>query len=192
MKNCRLLAVLVAALTVQIAALVFFIWRYERVMRNGTEIRVKCQGFDPYDPFRGRYLQISARETCTNFLFGTESIRDMCGKSVNIFAKFEEIPGGNSFYRFEAVATNMQPDGIWIKPASAKIYRQTNDTYAATIDLPDTLYINERLAAKADRILRKRISSAAAVYMVLDGKIILKDIEIDGTPICELASESAP
>ena len=58
--------VVAVALVAQVAAISWLIWRYERVVSQGVEVRFACQAYDPYDPLRGRYLRTSVREDCTN------------------------------------------------------------------------------------------------------------------------------
>ncbi|MBQ6327905.1 MAG: hypothetical protein IJI35_02720 [Kiritimatiellae bacterium] len=41
----------------------------------------------------------------------------------------------------------------------------------------------------AEKLLRKRTASAVAVYRVLDGEIVLTDIEINGQPILSAVKE---
>lgn len=47
--------------------------------------------------------------------------------------------------------------------------------------------MNEKLAPKAETLLRKQGVEPIAVYRVLDGEIILTDIEIDGQSVTKLA-----
>ena len=53
----------------------------------------------------------------------------------------------------------------------------------AVVSFPDQLFVNEKVAPEAEKLLREQMSSAIAVYRVLDGEAVLTDIEIDGKPI---------
>ena len=55
------------ALVAQVAAISWLIWRYERVVSQGTEVRFACQAYDPYDPLRGRCLLDWNRTEPTGF-----------------------------------------------------------------------------------------------------------------------------
>ena len=60
----------------------------------------------------------------------------------------------------------------------------------ARVDMPDQLFLNEKLAPEAEEVLRKATGkSAVAVYRVLDGEIVITDIEIDGKSITQLVKE---
>ena len=64
MKVITKTALASTVLVVQIAAICWLIWRYESIVRHGTEVRFRCEAYDPYDPLRGRYLRTTVRETC--------------------------------------------------------------------------------------------------------------------------------
>ena len=57
------------------------------------------------------------------------------------------------------------------------------------MSFPDRLFVNEKIAPAAEKLLRKRTASAVAVYRVLDGEIVLTDIEINGQPILSAVKE---
>ena len=49
--------------------------------------------------------------------------------------------------------------------------------------------MNEKVAPEAEKLLREQMSSAIAVYRVLDGEAVLTDIEIAGMPILSVVKE---
>ena len=52
---------------------------------------------------------------------------------------------------------------------------------------PDQLFVNEKLAPEAEKVLRKATGkSAVAVYRVYKGEIVITDIEIAGKPIAQI------
>lgn len=201
-------AVAAVALVVQLAAIGSLVWRYERIVQNGTEVRIKCQAYDPYDPLRGRYLSVTVREDCTNVLFGASEwggyeCRD------DVFVRLAGIPGSDGLYRVEAVAEEPTDGGLWAKPKHVR----TEDVFGhndkgkdasygdfrarrgkagrkAVVSFPDQLFVNEKVAPEAEKLLRERTASAVAVYRVLDGEIVLADVEIDGKPILSAAKEA--
>lgn len=196
-----------AALALQVAAVGWLVWRYERIVLNGTEVRIKCQAYDPYDPLRGRYLRMTVREECTNILFKAD-MRDMEKVTGDIYAKLAEVPGSNGLYRVEAVAMKVADAGLWVKPSGMAIrhalsYRdkKDNETYedfykrqeksgvVAEVSFPDQLFVNEKVAPAAEEILRKKSGSAVAVYRAYEGRMVLTDIEIDGKPILSVVKE---
>lgn len=179
----KAVALTCSVLALQVAAVGWLVWRYERIVRNGTEVRLKCRAYDPYDPLRGRYLKMSVSEECTNILFKVNEIHLWRGKKEEAFAKLVKVPGGDGIYSVDAIARKPADDGLWVKPETLYIIRRDKVGFKAVMSFPDQLFVNEKIAPEAEKLLMKRTNSAAAVYRVLDGKLVLMDIEIDGKPI---------
>ena len=195
-------------LAVQMMAIGWLVWRYERIVSSGVEIRLKCRAYDPYDPLRGRYLRTSVSEDCTNILFTVNADSHWQRETRGIFAKLAKAPGSNDLYRVVTVAREPVDDGLWIKPKSV-IFDHTlghdakrkGESYEefdkrrkasprkATVEFPDRLFMNEKLAPAAEKILAKKTDSAVAVFRALDREIVITDIEIDGKPILSAVRE---
>ena len=204
----KAVAVTCAVLALQVSAVGWLVWRYERIVRNGTEVRLKCRAYDPYDPLRGRYLAMTVSEECTNILFkvnGEHLWRRMDEKA---FAKLAKTPGGNGIYHVEAIAREPIDDGLWVKPTSLWIrdalgygdkkpdesddefeVRCNKAGFKAVLSFPDQLFVNEKIAPDAEKLLQKKSDSAVAVYRAYGGRIVLTDIEIDGKPILSVVKE---
>ena len=209
MTNAMKAILAVAALAIQCVCIGWLIWRYEQVVRHGTEVRFRCEAYDPYDPLRGRYLRTTVRESCTNLLIEGE-VKESWRRRA-LYAKLEQ--GTNALWHVTAVAEAPQSDGgIWVKRERTSINHLLNwsarsrgideswedfekrrkaSPLAALVEMPDQLFVNERLAPKAEKVLREATSAkgkgAVAVYRVKDGEIVITDIEIDGVSVVEKA-----
>ena len=188
-------------LAVQCAAMGWLIWRYESIVRYGTEVRFPCQAYDPCDPLRGRYLRTTVSET------GPETAE---GQDVS-YVKLE--PSTNGLWRVAAAAAAPQPDGgLWVKPPKSRVERAVNwgdrrekeeysdfekrrsaSPFVVCVSMPDMLFLNEKLAPAAEKVLREAVSAkgkgAVAVYRIKNGEIVMTDIEIDGKSVTALARE---
>ena len=203
----KAVALTCAALALQVSAVGWLVLRYERIVRNGTEFRLKCRAYDPYDPLRGRYLAMTVSEECTNILFKVKEEHIWQGMDEKAFAKLVKMPGGG-LYRVDAIAREPMDDGLWVKPASLWIRdalgysdkrkdesddefkaRRDKAGFKAVMSFPDQLFVNEKIAPEAEKLLRKKSDSAVAVYRAYDGRIVLTDIEIDGKPILSAVKE---
>ena len=202
--NKKTLIVAVALVT-QIAAIGWLIWRYERIVSQGTEVRFACQAYDPYDPLRGRYLRTRVSEDCTNMAFQVceANRREFRNK---MFARLEPN-GTNGLWRVAEVAVEPGAEGLWVRPKDSSIEyrldwsargkdekwddfdkRKKNSGLKAVVNFPDQLFVNEKLASEAEKVLRKHAGkSAVAVYRVLNGEMVITDIEIDGKSIVQFA-----
>ena len=203
----KAVALTCAALALQVSAVGWLVWRYERIVRNGTEVRLKCRAYDPYDPLRGRYLAMTVSEECTNILFKVKEEHIWQGMDEKAFAKLVKMPGGG-LYRVDAIAREPMDDGLWVKPASLWIRdalgysdkrkdesddefkaRRDKAGFKAVMSFPDQFFVNEKIAPEAEKLLREKSDSAVAVYRAYDGRIVLTDIEIDGKPILSAVKE---
>lgn len=193
------------AIAVQCVTIGWLVWRYESVVRFGTEVRFRCGAYDPYDPLRGRYLRVTVLETCTNLLARVDGRPWEPMRHAQVFAKLE--PSTNGLWRVAAVADSASADGgLWIKSGNAIVEhsllwseKRTNETYeafqtrramspvVARMSMPDQLFVNEQLAPLAEDALRKATSAkgkgAVAVYRVKDGNIMITDIEVGGRSV---------
>ena len=200
--------VVAVAVVAQVAAIGWLIWRYERVVSQGTEVRFACQAYDPYDPLRGRYLRTRVSEDCTNMAFRVCETNRYEFRN-QLFARLEP-DGTNGLWRVAEVAVEPGTEGLWVRPKSSSIdyrlgwpdrggdekwddfnQRQKKSGFKAVVTFPDQLFINEKLAPEAEKVLRKHTGkSAVAVYRVLDGEIVITGIEVDGKPIAQFTREA--
>ncbi len=198
MKMSRLLFA-VAVLAVQCLAIGWLIVRYERVVQKGTEIRFKCQAYDPYDPLRGRYLRMTVNEMTTNFPSSVTYHHEFDNKFV---VRLE--PSTNGLWRVAEAAFEPAGDGVWVKPKSSNIdyrlpwsaqgkgekwpafeKRREASGLVVHASFPNQLFVNEKLAPAAEKLLREKTRDAVAVYRVFNGEIVLTGIEIGGKSILE-------
>ena len=204
----KAVALTCAALALQVSAVGWLVWRYECIMRNGTEFRLECRAYDPYDPLCGRYLGMTVSEECTNILFKVTEEHIWRRTNEKAFAKLVKMPGGNGLYRIDAIAREAMGDGLWVKPESLRIEyalgysdkrknesdaefkaRREKAGFKAVMSFPGQLFVSEKIAPEAEKLLRKKSDSAVAVYRAYDGRIVLTHIEIDGKPIQSAVGE---
>ncbi|GEM_PF-479022 len=204
-----------AILAIQCLLLGWLIFRYERIVSQGTEVRFPCQAYDPYDPFRGRYLNTRVEESVL-WMKGvpTEEEYRHWNETRDLYARLEPRNDGTNLYRVAEVAKVPGKDGLWVKPEdthifstpaseenSEKIEVQTDETppvaippetvspkkdLSVRVSFPSKLFVNEKLAPKAEKILRENTENAVAVYRAKNGEIVLTDIEIQGESILKL------
>lgn len=204
---------LIAALIIQCLAIGWLIFRYERVVTKGTEVRFNCQAYDPYDPLRGRYLRVNVRESTTNI---AEEIRQKFVSSV-ILEKADRKavlvrvePNTNGVWRVVEAAFTPSNEGVWIKPKNIMTgynlsYSEREDEedlsefqkrraasgVKIVAEMQNQLFINETIAKKAEKILQEATSvkgkGAVAVYRVLNNEIVITDIEIEDKSVKAIA-----
>jgi hypothetical protein len=202
---------IVAAIFVQCLAMGWLIYRYERIVTDGVEVTFKCQAYDPYDPLRGRYLNVHVSESTTNIC--ESIIKDFMNARCDYFNAYARIEEGtNGLWQVVRVASSPQQDGIWVKVRdnSMQYLLEYNDKKAGetwddfkkrrmasgikmSVNFPNQLFINERLAPKAEKLLNAATSSkdkeVIAVYRAYNGEIVISDIKIDGKSVRDIARQ---
>ena len=164
--------IIAVALVAQVVAIGWLIWRYERVVSQGTEVRFACQAYDPYDPLRGRYLRTRVSEDCTNMAFQVCETNRYTFRN-KLFARLEPN-GTNGLWRVAEVAEHPRAEGLWVRPKGASVEycigwsdrgkdenwenfskRQKMSGWKAVVTFPDQLFVNEKLAPEAEKVLQK-------------------------------------
>ena len=209
-NNIKKTVCIAVALVVQCAAIGWLIGRYENIVRNGAEVRFRCAAYDPYDPLRGRYMRTSVRESCTNIVGVAVTEINQWNYRNKFVARVE--PSTNGLWRVAAAALEPQDDGgIWVKPVSSCVQRSVSwedrnegessedfqkrravAPFVVIFTFPDQLFVNERIAPEAEKVLRRGTNSGAAVavYRVKGGEIVITGIEIDGKSILARTREA--
>lgn len=211
--NMKKMVCVAVALVVQCVAIGWLVWRYESIVRGGTEVRFRCEAYDPYDPLRGRYLNTTVRESCTNFVdFAAEKGKTWEFRN-RLYAKLE--PSTNGLWCVVAVALTPSDDGgLWVKPMRSSVEqlitwsdkgrtesyedfekRRERSPLVARVWMPDQLFVNENVASAAEKVLHEATSAkgkgAVAVYRARCGEIVITDIEIAGKSVLALARDAA-
>jgi hypothetical protein len=210
---------LIAALVIQCSAIGWLIFRYERVVAKGTEVRFNCQAYDPYDPLRGRYLRVNVRESTTNIaeevrrkIDSSDGYRPILEKADRKAVLVRVEPNTNGVWRVVEAAFTPSNEGVWIKPKDITVdylsYSEREDKedwsefkkrrkasgVFIQAEMPNQLFINETIAKKAEKILQEATSvkgkkGAVAVYRVLNNEIVITDIEIKDKSVKAIAKE---
>lgn len=179
-------------LLAQLAVIGAMIWRYEQVVRNGIEFRVPCSAYDLRGP-RNLRLIVGANVTAvTNHVIvanaSTPGEGDLLGPGF-VMVDRHSVTGAPPLLVYKDETPTLDP------PFYFSVKRARFDHFNSTwkIYLRNNLYIPERFADNADRILSQSVSQQAsnrtfAVFHAWKGDIVITDIEIDGIPIEKLAS----
>ena len=134
------LYMLVAGFVLQLAVPGYLIYRENEVVRKGEELKFEIQGYDPYDPFRGRY--IAFRLSLAN------ELRSDKGKFI-VFEKEED-----GFARIIDRKEN--------EPTDTTLYVKNMD-----MKKMNKYFINEHLGPIADKYLPAERSKPRHVYITV-------------------------
>ena len=196
-----------AILAVQFALLGWMVFRWERIVTGGVECRFDCTLRDPSDPFRGRYVRlfVNAPIESGEAAFVTNRYGRHYHEAKAAYVLIDPKGGGtNGLSRLLKIADKPGKDGLWIGPRKCSFqYRMTwrdkgeHESYEDFekrqvasgrqwfTELPDELFMNERLAPAAEKIVWDRKKTVVAIYRVRGGQIVLTGVEVDGVPIAD-------
>ncbi len=156
-----------------------------------TEIR------DPYDPMRGRYVQLLIKQSRvwlsnknTSLMAGRsgtpcfailEKNPDGMARIVDLVTDVKQIPAGKDFIRVKYLYFQQEYEANSFKP------KKTGDH---VIQFPfDRFYLNERLAPEAERELQASTRKGQAYLRVKvyhnNGNFAVDDLIVNGQPILE-------
>jgi uncharacterized membrane-anchored protein len=157
----------------------------ERILSEGTEYRFRTEPFDPYDAFRGKYVQLVFRQT-------TVQLKDSAdwNQGDMIFALLSTDSSG---YAQVNQLTKEEPgeDVDYLKVTSGYVYQDSAST-SVSIDYPfDRFYMEESKASAANDAYNQALTDTSqityALVLVHHGEGIVKEVFIDGVPIKQVA-----
>ncbi|WP_395735112.1 GDYXXLXY domain-containing protein [Prosthecobacter sp.] len=169
------------AVLAQWAAPLSQIWTHERVLTQGTLIKLKCTAPDPYDPLRGRYLAVRPSQTEAPVPAGMELKQD-----TQVYAVLTR--GADGFATISRLSLTPPESGDYVRVKSRYVFNEK-----AVIDWPfDRFYVNEKLAPEADKWFAENLRSAQGItaeVRLLNGRAVLEDLSLDGKPFREILKE---
>lgn len=191
-KKARLIVASLAAFFI-FAFPVFQILRYENVLANGNTFKIKCEAYDPYDAFRGRYVQYTLSEEVdyeVTFPEGEKSDSYVYIENGYVLVEKDE----DGFVKYKEVAMKRPSSGDYLR-CMANQYSEWDDDgkradeYTTRITLTDLdrYYMNEKLAPAAEhamqKVLRDENKSCHLEIKVLDGLAVPVQLYIDNERI---------
>jgi uncharacterized membrane-anchored protein len=164
-----------ALIIVQLAVPSYMIHREERVLAHGKVFRFRTAPFDPYDPFRGRYVALR---------FASEEIADpkLPEGTRKVWVELEEDRDG--FAKVKGVSET-RPPGENVMKAAFTPKRLT---------FPFNRYYMDEAAAPAVQQAygdHTKFGDAYVVVRILDGHAVLQELFIGGMPIREFLSKDS-
>ncbi len=184
------LAVFAVAVAAQWLLPLAGIWQYERVIARGTTVRLECVAPDPYDPLRGRYLAVRPAEG------RVPKPEGMVGRdAVPVWATLEAGDDGLSRIKSLSLEPVSGPTVIRLV-AKWRLWEGQTSPETVFVEWPfDRLYLNERLAPDADKLVTERFREGqdrpVAEVRLLDGRAVLTDVLVDGVSIREIVKQRA-
>ena len=181
-KNIALVVFILVAL-VQLFVPAKMIWDKEDIIATGVVFKFKTAPVDPYDPFRGKYINLNYEE---NTITVSNAEDWVGGESIYVILSTDSL----GFAKIKSVSRTKPAETVYFIQAKVRsVFR--NDFTKLIIDYPfDRYYMEESKAYDAEVTYRNTQRDTSkityALVSVKNGGAVLKDVLIDGTPIREI------
>ena len=169
------LYLLVSGCVFQVLILLGMVIGVNYIYIAGETYMVKATGYDPYDPLRGRYMQLRMNEEILPLKLDEEMPINARSSDTPLYAVFsKEEKGGKLAY-----CTFYKPkDENYLILDEWEQYTEQDRMFICYFKVDD-YYVNEKLAED----LEKKISKAEEVYLQIQvhkGVYVVKKLVIDG------------
>lgn len=144
-------------------------------LKDGNEFLFKVAAFDPYDMFRGNYLDISFEERYAKYHDSEEFEYDD-----EVYVTIEEREDGFAYF------SNMSYE----KPKSTSDYYKTKLGWNKSIETPERYYMNENKSLNAEKIYDENMENTYVKVRVKNGKMVIVGVYVDDVLIDSIEPSS--
>ena len=189
MNKRWLMMVFAIVAVVQVAVPVTMILQREPVLRTGRAYKFRTRPVDPYDAFRGRYVQLAFEQNHAPWRSHDEVTRGM-----ELFASVAE--GTNGFAVIREVAAARPDQGDYVK-VTVNWQPARGDEVNFTLPF-DRYYLEETKAPQAEKTYwehnrrSQTNSDTYAVVRIKDGEAVLADLYVGGKPLRDYFTNRKP
>lgn len=171
----------------------------QNVLNNGKFYKFKPMAYDPFDPFRGKFLRVNyeTNNIPTKFDFEEdETAYVSIGVDEEGYAFFEEVfkspPKKKDYLKTTVEWSGLNAQirrEIEMAIDSDEFNLESVDTRSSVnIEIPDNMnkyFINEDDALRAEKVFREEQENIYIGVRILDGEVRLENIYVHGQPILE-------
>jgi len=182
MKNKKwLFGLFITVAVLQVAMPLYMAWRWEDVLQTGRQFYWQTAPVDPYDAFKGRYVELRFKENSAPISDNTELTAEQM-----VYASVAENMEGNAY--ISGVSVTCPETGYYVK---AKAYGNGRNT--VHVSLPFTrYYLPEDLAPAAEAAYRESAGkqTSVAVVRIKDGYGVIEQLYIGDKTLLEFLQQS--
>ena len=140
-------------------------------LKDGTEYLFRVEAFDPYDMFRGNYLNISFEEDTVN---GNIKEAEKNYYSGEYYVTIGTKRDGFAYFK-EISESKPQNTSNYFKTTG--YYTKYNNEYM--LDTPTRYYMNEEKSLTAEKTYRDNIDSTYVKVRVKNGKMVIVGVYVN-------------
>ena len=182
MKKILLALILIA----QVSVPAFMVYRYESTLTSGVEYRFEVRPYDPYDPFRGRYVDLVFAERTV--LYNGE--QDM---SYGDFAYATLKVGDDGLAKLVELFTEAPASGDYLK-VKYRSWSSDDSAERSVSFIFDRYYANEKKAPNIESAVRQltreidESEKVTALVKVKDGLGVIEELYVGDMTIHQYLS----
>ena len=183
MKSRKILfGLFISVAIIQATVPIYMAWHWENILRTGQRFLWQTAPIDPYDAFKGRYVELRFKET-------SGPVSDAAGLPVGqtVYAIVAENAEGKAYIK--EVSAQKPETGTYIK---VKAY--TDSQNKAHVVLPfSRYYLPEELAPAAESAYREHGGkNGVAAIRIKDGYGVVEQLYIGEKPLREFLRQVPP
>ena len=178
MNRTALFALFLLVVLAQLAVPASMIIKHEHVIQNGKEIKIHTRPVDPYDAFRGRYVQIGFDETTAPMPLGSDG-----GWRQKAYAVVDTDADG--FVVVKSVSFTVPQEHNYLKVVISPYTTSKKEGQCQIYWNLDRYYMSEAAAPQAEAAYRNRTRTSTAYIKVrvANGIGVITGLYIDDKPI---------
>ena len=148
-------------------------------LKNGTEFLFKVEAYDPYDMFRGNYLNISFEEDTATYIPTSNNYGDKIKyEKKECYVTIKKNKNGFAYFDTASLTKPINTSNYY---KTTGYYRNEENLYE--IDTPTRYYMNENKSEKAEQLYRENLDNIYVKVRVKNGKMVLVGVYVNNVLI---------
>ena len=190
MKTKKIIFLLYAVIILLVP--IYLVVKSEGILTNGTLYKFKPQAYDPFDPFRGKFLRVN---------YDTEGIKsdEDIEEGDRVYVSIGIDNEGYAF--FDKAYKNPPSEGDYLHTIVTYVYyndyeyiqEEGASSLEMGIEIPDHMnkyFINENKALDAENVFRWKREEIYIGVRILNGEARIQDIYVEGQPLLIFLDEN--
>lgn len=173
-KKSNQLIIYIVSVVVLFAIPIFTIASNTNTLKDGTEFLFKVEAYDPYDMFRGNYLNINFEEDTAFYIPDYNNSKEENYRKEECYVTIGTREDGFAYFK---TAGSKKPNNTSDYFKTTGYYSEYDNKFS--VDTPNRYYMNEDKSENAEKIYRENLDNAYVKVRVKDGKMVLVGVYIN-------------
>lgn len=176
----KVFIIYICIVIIQLAIPISMILRREITLKNGEAYKFQVEPVDPYDPFRGRYVDVRLK---ADRITVSKDIEVESGRKVYVILQEDQ----KGYAKLADVKLERPKEGNYFETNILYSTEDEQGNKQIYVDMPfDRYYMEEKLAPQAENLYREEIDNAYLSVRFLKGFGVVEQLYLNEKPIEEL------